>query len=116
MKSSDKPRMWEIWLADVEFEGAPGHKKRPVLVLGAKAGGIELMEITSQPIRRTFADVEVPGTVDTGLEKDSIIRTGRRRTVPREAMIRRLGEVADEPTKSQVRKAANFFETSKEDD
>jgi mRNA-degrading endonuclease toxin of MazEF toxin-antitoxin module len=111
---TSKPRAWEVWLADVDFEGTAGHKRRPVLVLSAKGPSFTVLEITSQA-PRLITDIEIRDISSAGLDKRSVIRTDKKRTIGQNGMIHKTGDLPSE-CRGAVKSALDFRKSMESDD
>lgn len=85
-----RPRVGEVWFAEVPFEDGSGSKDRPVLVLGVEGRSCTVARFTSQnrDARRDHARTPVGVT---GLPKASWINL-RPLTLRRSAFRRRTGK------------------------
>lgn len=84
------PRPGEVWFALVPFEGRPGGKDRPVLVLAVSARTCQVASMTSQDKSARSDHVRVPAGVP-GLAKVSWVSL-RPVSLRRSALRRRSGE------------------------
>ena len=96
---------WQIWLAYVRYEGSSEGKKRPVLVTEVRGDTCTVAEITSQPPAHA-TDVPILYMYHTGLNKDSVVQTRKRRTVPRDSLRDYMGYLTGE----DIQRVRNFME------
>lgn len=85
-----RPRLGEVWFAQVPFEDGSGSKDRPVLVLAIKGRSCEVARFTSQSKDARRDHVRVPEGVP-GLPKASWLNL-RPLVLHRSSFRRRLGD------------------------
>lgn len=86
-------KVWDIWLADVKFEGLAGHKLRPVVVTGYNGSGVEALQMTTHEIRYQ-SDVKLCEPQAAGLEKDTVVKTGSKVSLVVGCLQIRLGRLS----------------------
>jgi mRNA-degrading endonuclease toxin of MazEF toxin-antitoxin module len=111
---TSKPKAWEIWLANVDFEGMAGRKKRPVLVLSAKGTSFTVLEITSQA-QRLVTDIEIHNFQDAGLDRLSVIRTDKKKIIGKEEFVHEMGKLPPD-YRETVSNALKFRKSMESDD
>ena len=84
------PRKWDVWFADVSFENVPGHKGRPVVVLGCSGNNVSVLEITSHAARG-LTDLEVMDRYAAGLERASTVKCASTKVVDSRRFTSKLG-------------------------
>ncbi len=84
------PRKWDVWFADVSYENTPGHKGRPVVVLGRSGNSVRVLEITSH-VARCFTDLEVMDRYAAGLERASTVKCASSKVVDCRRFSSKLG-------------------------
>ena len=84
------PRKWDVWFADVSYENTPGHKGRPVVVLGCSGNNDRVLEITSHAVRG-FTDLEVMDRSSAGLERASTVKCSSSKVVNSRRFTSKLG-------------------------
>lgn len=85
-------RRWDIWLANVPYDGQPVSKPRPVLVLDDDNLDVFVFKMTKTPPRSNFEN-EYP-VIDwrgAGLRVQTTIRGGRRLRISKDAFIHKIG-------------------------
>ncbi|MEK9520709.1 type II toxin-antitoxin system PemK/MazF family toxin [Streptomyces venezuelae] len=103
---SRSPRAAEIWWADVPFEGGPGSKDRPCLVLSVRGKSALVAKITSKyHDERPGVIALPPGAVGDAQGRPSFLETDELREVPVRDFRRRAGK-ADPAVWDQVRHLA----------
>jgi len=84
------PSAWQVWITYVPFEDDTSGKKRPVLVTETNGLSCTIAEISSKS--PTYgSDIHVFDIVTAGLEKESVVKTWKTRTVPRKSLMCKLG-------------------------
>ena len=87
------PSMWQVWWACVKYDGTEGYKKRPVLVMGTDEKECTIAEMSSRPPSYK-TDVPVMDLVHAGLMRESVIKTQTLRTIPKDSLRSRLGQLS----------------------
>lgn len=77
----------------LRFDGLNEGKKRPVLVIGTNGNMCSIAEISSQPPAYT-SDVELVEWNMAGLDRESIVQTGKTRTVARDSLREYKGKLS----------------------
>ncbi|MEU9364003.1 type II toxin-antitoxin system PemK/MazF family toxin [Streptomyces avermitilis] len=98
-----RPQPAEIWWANVPYEGGPGTKDRPCLVLAVRGGRATVAKITSKYHDERAGVIPLPpGAVGDAHGRASFLETDELRDVPLREFRRRVG-VVDPVLWDQVR-------------
>ncbi|MET7850542.1 type II toxin-antitoxin system PemK/MazF family toxin [Streptomyces avermitilis] len=98
-----RPQPAEIWWANVPYEGGPGAKDRPCLVLAVRGGRATVAKITSKYHDERAGVIPLPpGAVGDAHGRASFLETDELRDVPLREFRRRVG-VVDPVLWDQVR-------------
>ncbi len=106
---------WEIWLANLEpVVGSEQGKTRPVLILSATALNqilpvVNVLPVTSRkPNRRVYPNETLLSIGTAGLTSESIVLCYQIRTLDRQRLIKRFGNLADKNLQNQILDALKF--------
>ncbi|GII80273.1 hypothetical protein Sru01_52550 [Sphaerisporangium rufum] len=98
-----RPAPREIWWADVPYSDGTGSKVRPCLVVRARAGGADVLKITSQDKSARDDHVPIPTrSWDPDAAKDSWLDLSETHFVGRRGFRERAAESCDARTWRQV--------------
>jgi mRNA interferase MazF len=86
-------RPGEFWVAEIQFTGGGGSKKRPVLVLWLDGQDAVAAAVTTANPRSNF-DVELTEWKSSGLKRSSTVRLSRLDCLEQSLLIARIGNVA----------------------
>jgi len=80
----------QIYLANMRFEETDEWKTRPVVVVKSRGDTCSVMEITSRPASYE-SDVKILDLMCTGLNRESVIQTKKRRRIYKSSLRTYLG-------------------------
>ena len=84
----------EVVLIRIDFHQAPGGKVRPaVVLLDSRDSDFVAAPITSRPRASEF-DIAITGWREAGLNTPSAIRVHKLSVLPKDEIVRRLGDLA----------------------
>lgn len=90
-----KPHEWEVWWAYTLFYDTSNVKMRPVIILKTSRDMIPAIELTSHAPRDWLVwQYPLQDWADTGLKQPSTAVLGAIATVPKEALVRRIGALS----------------------
>jgi mRNA interferase MazF len=106
---------WEIWLANLEpVVGSEQGKTRPVLILSATALNrilpvVNILPVTSRkPNRRIYPNEALIPVNVAGLTSESIVLCYQIRTLDKQRLTKKFGQLEDENLKNQILEALKF--------
>lgn len=95
LRHDDRPMQWELWWAYTLFYDATGVKMRPVIILESCADMIPVIELTSHAPRDWLVwQYPLIDWARAGLRQPSTAVLSAVSTVPKEALVRRIGRLA----------------------
>ena len=84
---------WDIWWAEVEYEGHDGIKRRPVLVISEKEAYVLSYKITSKKPRNQWGEYEIVKWQTAGLQVPSTVRLTQLLELDRDVFSKRIGKL-----------------------
>ena len=84
---------WDLWWAEVEYEGHEGSKKRPVLVLSADEVYVLSYKVTSHEARNQWGEYEIVQWQSAGLTKPSTVRLTKLLKLDRKSLKKKIGHL-----------------------
>lgn len=89
-----KIRPWELWWAEVKFEGSDDSKVRPVIVVGKNVVAIFSLKVTShEPRNKFYGEYELIYWKKAGLEKPSTVRISKFLKLKESDFISKIGDL-----------------------
>ena len=106
---------WEIWLADLEpVIGSEQGRKRPVLILSSTSLNqilpvVNVLPVTSRkPNRRIYPNEALILAGTAGLTSESIVLCYQIRTLDKQRLMRKFGDLNDKSLQNQILEALKF--------
>ena len=84
---------WDIWWAEVEYEGHEDSKRRPVLVISPGEVYILAYKITSHEARNQWGEYEIVQWQSAGLPKASTVRLAQPVELQVSSLKKKIGQL-----------------------
>ena len=109
--NADMPAQGTVWLAKVYFKNEGIFKNRPVVIVGNELTidiDVLISPVTSSEKRNEF-DIVIEYWKDAGLLNPSVARTSKLASIPKLAMIKKLGSLHQHDLERVINQCKKLF-------